>query len=444
MRYPRLVIAAPKSGSGKTMFTMGLLRALQKKNRTPCSFKCGPDFIDPMYHSRVLDIPSKNLDTFFTDKETTLRLFSHGAKHGDISIIEGVMGYFDGASMTTTQASTFDVARTLQADTVLIVDAKGMGRSLLALLKGFLEFDQPSQIKGVIFNRISAMTYEKLKPMVEEELHIRVYGFLPQMDAAAIESRHLGLQLPGELADFRERLERLSDQIVESVDVDGLLSLAQAAPELPDIEYDFAALSQLPQTDRHTTIAVARDEAFCFLYEDNLNVLRAFGRLVFFSPLHDEKLPAEADALLLPGGYPENYAKQLSENVSMRESILRFAQAGGKVLAECGGFLYLMKTLTLADDSMYPMVGLIDADGFWTGRLGRFGYIELEGDDAKPLIRGHEFHYFDTTDNGRAFIARKPYQDRAWECMHRSATLLAGFPHLYYPSNPDVIGQFLS
>lgn len=444
MRYPRLVIAAPKSGSGKTMFTMGLLRALQKKNRKPCSFKCGPDFIDPMYHSSVLEIPSKNLDTFFTDEETTRRLFAYAAKNGDISIIEGVMGYFDGASMATTQASTYDVARTLQADTVLIVDAKGMGRSVLALLKGFLEFHQPNQIKGVVFNRISAMTYEKIKPMVEEELHVRVYGFLPQMDAAAVESRHLGLQMPGELADFRKRLELLSDQILESVDVDGLLALAQAAPELPYPEYDFAKLLGLPQTDRPTTIAVARDEAFCFLYEDNLNVLRALGaELIFFSPLHDEKLPVQADVLLLPGGYPENYAKQLSENVSMRESILHFAQAGGKVMAECGGFLYLMKTLKLSDDSTYPMVGLIDAEGFWTGRLGRFGYIELEGDDAEPLIRGHEFHYFDTTDNGSACIAKKPYQDRSWECMHRSQNLLAGFPHLYYPSNPDMIRKFL-
>ena len=182
------------------------------------------------------------------------------------------------------------------------------------------------------------------------------------------------------------------------------------------------------------------------IWDDGLNYVNYMEalRAVDLTPVVGREAAGPCAALLLPGGYPENYAKQLSENVSMRESILRFAQAGGKVLAECGGFLYLMKTLTLADDSMYPMVGLIDADGFWTGRLGRFGYIELEDDDAKPLIRGHEFHYFDTTDNGRAFIARKPYQDRAWECMHRSATLLAGFPHLYYPSNPDVIRQFLS
>ena len=435
---PRLVLAAPHSGSGKTMITMGLLAAFQKRGVKLASYKGGPDYIDPMFHGRVLGIPTRNLDTYFTDADTTRMLFVQGqTEETELSLIEGVMGYYDGAGLATEIGSTYELANVLEAPVVLIIDAAGMSLSAVAVLKGFLEYRELNRIKGVLFNRMSKQVYEEIRPEVEL-LGVCPLGYVPRLSDMELPSRHLGLVTPGELCDLRTYTEKLAERIEETVDLDALFAVAQNAPELT---WNPVTLPKLSQT---LHVSVARDEAFCFLYEDNLKYLREIGAKVqFFSPLHDTKLPEETDVLLLTGGYPELYARELSENEVMRRSIRGALENGVYALAECGGFLYLTEQLEDMKGHSYPMAGWIPAKAFQTKKLGRFGYIELTPQPGGAQIRGHEFHYFDTTDNGSDFIARKPFRDVSWKCMHASERGLIGFPHLYYYSNPTFLAERL-
>ena len=431
---PRLVLAAPHSGSGKTMITMGLLAAFQKRGVKLASYKCGPDYIDPMFHGRVLGIPTRNLDTYFTDADTTRMLFVQGqTEETELSLIEGVMGYYDGAGLATEIGSTYELANVLEAPVVLIIDAAGMSLSAVAVLKGFLEYRELNRIKGVLFNRMSKQVYEEIRPEVEL-LGVCPLGYVPRLSDMELPSRHLGLVTPGELCDLRTYTEKLAERIEETVDLDALFAVAQNAPELT---WNPVTLPKLSQT---LHVSVARDEAFCFLYEDNLKYLREIGAKVqFFSPLYDTELPEGTEVLLLTGGYPELYARELSENEVMRRSIRGALENGVYALAECGGFLYLTEQLEDMKGHSYPMAGWIPAKAFQTKKLGRFGYIELTPQEGGAQIRGHEFHYFDTTDNGSDFIARKPFRDVRWECMHASERGLIGFPHLYYYSNPTFL-----
>lgn len=430
-QMPRLILAAAHSGSGKTMITMGLLAAFQRRGVSLTSYKCGPDYIDPMFHSRILGIPTKNLDSFFTDSDTTRMLFAQGQPEDtELSLIEGVMGYYDGAGLATETGSTYELAQILDAPVVLVIDAAGMSLSAVAVLKGFLEYRGPSRIAGVLFNRMSKQVYEAIRPEVEA-LGIRACGCVPKLSDMELPSRHLGLVTPEELTDLRAYTEKLAAYMEETVDLEVLLSIARGAPE-----FSWSPMS-LPKLSYPLHVSVAKDEAFCFFYEDNLNYLREIGAEVrFFSPLHDTCLPDGTEVLLLSGGYPELYAEQLSANSDMRRSIRAALDEGAYVLAECGGFLYLTEELEDMEGHSHPMVGWIGAKAFRTKKLGRFGYIELTPQTDGAGIRGHEFHYFDTTDNGRGFIAKKPFRDVSWECMHVSDQALVGFPHLYYYSNP--------
>lgn len=437
-QIPRLILAAPHSGSGKTMITMGLLVAFQKRGAKLASYKCGPDYIDPMFHSRVLGIPTRNLDTYFTDADTTRMLFAQDQKEGtELSLIEGVMGYYDGAGLATETGSTYELANVLEAPVVLIIDAAGMSLSAVAVLKGFLKYREPNRIMGVLFNRMSKQVYEAIRPEVEA-LGIRACGYVPRLSDMELPSRHLGLVTPEELENLTEYVDQLAERIAQTVDLDALYALAHTAPE-----FNWKPVT-LPKLSRTLHVSVARDEAFCFLYEDNLKFLREIGAKVqFFSPLHDKQVPKGTEVLLLPGGYPELYAEQISNNIAMRQSVYAALDAGIYVLAECGGFLYLTDRLEDMEGHSYPMTGWIHADAFQTNKLGRFGYIELTPKAGGAKIRGHEFHYFDTTDNGSDLVAKKPFRDVKWECIHASGRALIGFPHLYYYSEPAFLTERL-
>ncbi len=443
MRRPRFVLAAPASGSGKTMITCGLLQALRQRGLRVSSFKCGPDYIDPMFHEKVLGTKSANLDLFFAEPETMKRLFLRDGEGTDISVVEGVMGYYDGLSAASSEASTYEVARALQAPTALIINARGQSLSAVAALEGFLRFQPESGIRGVLFNQMSPHVYEALKPEVEA-LGVRPLGYVPKASELVVESRHLGLVTPDEIADLTERLCKLAELLEKTVDIDALLALADEAPEL-----EAAARAPLPRVPE-TRIAVARDEAFCFLYRDNLALLEELGaQLAFFSPIHDESLPEGAQGLLLCGGYPELYAKELSGNERMRRQIAEAIRGGMPCLAECGGFLYLHRELEDMEGAFYPMTGVLDARAWRTSKLGRFGYITLSSDRddgllrANEPIRAHEFHYYESEACGEAMRAVKPVTGRSWRCMHASGTLLAGFPHLFYESDPLLPLRFL-
>lgn len=456
---PRFLLSAPRSGSGKTLITCGIIAALKGRGLSVSSFKCGPDYIDPMFHSRILRAKARNLDTFFTDRETTRYLLAQGAKGTDISVVEGVMGYYDGLGGVDTRASAYDVADATGTPAVLIVDTKGMSLSVLAELKGFLTYRENSHIKGVILNRMSPMLYREIKEVTERELGIRVYGYVPNITEFTLESRHLGLVLPDEVKELEEKFSHLGKLLEESLDIEGLVKLAEKAPKLaegrreavpPKLQQIFSSPVTADVQKAAPRIAVARDEAFCFIYEDNLRLLEKLGgKLVFFSPLHDEGLPEDTDGLILYGGYPELYAKELSANVSMRLEIKERLSKGLPCMAECGGFMYLHSFMEDMEGNRHEMAGAVKGEAYRTERLSRFGYIELTGNTESILgggagvIPAHEFHYFDSTSPGCSFHAGKPLRKRSWECIHGTKNQILGFPHLYYHGNPQVALQFL-
>ena len=458
--FPRILVAAPGSGSGKTLLTTGLLTLFQNRGIRCRSFKCGPDYIDPMFHKYVLGIDSCNLDSFFLPQEELRALFQKRAADAELSILEGVMGYYDGIGGNSTAASTYEVAKITDTPVILVLDGKGSSLSLAAQVKGFLDYRKDSHICGVILNKTNKMVGERLRPETEK-LGVRYLGAVPVCETMDIKSRHLGLTMPQEQSELRGHLNAFAKQLEEYLDVDGILELAGCSGEkLPeagkteqsnqtDLNQEETKQDEIRPIDSESEpptrrMAVAMDEAFCFYYQENLDFLRQHGwEVVPFSPLHDVALPEQVHAILLGGGYPELYAKELSANEPMLASIRNAHAEGIKILAECGGFLYLQEHLEDETGTSWPVAGLIHADGFRTEKLGRFGYISLMQNGA-VRIKGHEFHYWDSTAPGSAFRAEKPQSNRGWDCMYWTDSLLAGFPHLYYLSGPDLILSFLS
>ena len=441
----RIMIAAPQSGSGKTLITCALLQALKEKNYYLESFKCGPDYIDPMFHKTVLGISSRNLDPFFTEDSITRMLLAKGQDSRDLAVIEGVMGLYDGLGGIREEASSYALAKATNTPIILTVNARGMGRSLLALLSGFLQYDTAHLIKGVILNQTPSSFASVLSKEIEETFHIPVVASFPVRDDVRIESRHLGLVMPYELEDIQSRLKIASQVLCENANIEQILEIAKSAPKL---EYDVKRDIKQKLTEKTIRIGVARDEAFCFYYEDNLDLLKSLGaKLIFFSPLHDDTLPKDLDGILFGGGYPELYLKELEENESMRNSVKSAIENKMPSLAECGGFMYLHDTIFDSEKKPYKMAGVIHACCMKKERLVRFGYLTLNSKTDSFLqkgetIRGHEFHYYDSEDNGECAIAKKPVGTRSWECVHAGSDHWWGFAHLSYYSNPKFAEKF--
>lgn len=443
-QIPRLLVAAPASGSGKTTLTCALLMALVRRAIQVGSFKCGPDFIDPMFHQTVIGIPSRNLDLYLSGEEGVRFLLARAAKGLDLAILEGVMGLYDGVSGQGDQASSNHLALLTQTPTVLVVSVRGMGHSLLALIQGFLNY-QENTIQGVILNQCSAARYPEYKAEIEAKLGLPVLGYLPPLPAASLGSRHLGLITAAEIADLNERMVLLGQTAETSLDLDALIELAQKAPS-------FTAPNLWPALPRKTAkvrIGLANDRAFCFHYQDNLDLLVHLGaELIEFSPLQDAELPGELAGLILPGGYPELYAPALSANQIMRESIARAIGQGLPLLAECGGFMYLHETFVDQDGQNLPMAGAIPGKTWMTGKLKRFGYLELTAETGTPLVehggtfKAHEFHYSDSDALGSAMTARK--RDQSWPCIVANEQQMAGYPHVHFAARPEMAARFLT
>ncbi len=433
------MLAANKSGSGKTTITCGLLGALKERGLNPCSFKCGPDYIDPMFHRNVLGIPSGNLDTFFTEDDVTRELFENEFS-GDIAVIEGVMGLFDGIGGVELTGSSYDLARVLKTPIILVIDAKGAGRSVLAEIRGFLDYDSEHLIKGVILNKTSKAFGAKLADLIEEELHIKCFGTVAEEKNVELSSRHLGLYLPQEIDDINKKLEKQKNLVLDGVDIDGIIELSKTVPEIKAASKIFVQPSKA--SDNKLRLGVARDEAFCFYYRENLAMLQARGvELVEFSPLRDHHLPENISGILLGGGYPENYLSALQGNTQIKAEIKKAMDRGIPMLAECGGFMYLLDNIKNEQDKTYNMIGAINGSAYWTGKLVRFGYVTIEAEGFE--IKGHEFHYYDTDNNGSSFTAKKPTGNRSWQCIHKVGPSYIGFPHLYYPSAPVFVDKFV-
>ena len=429
----QMLLAAPHSGSGKTTVTCALLAAMKARGLTPCAFKAGPDYIDPMFHRSVLGVQSHNLDMFFSSPETVRRLYAQYAAGYGAAVCEGAMGYYDGLGGTSDTASAWHLADTLDLPVLLVVRPKGASLTLAAELRGLMDFRTPHHITGILLNDCSESLYSLLKPMLQHETGLPVVGYLPPIPQARLESRHLGLKTAAEIDGLQEKIRLLSDTAQKTIDWPLVQTLFDRPIQAADMPQEPPALVR---------IAVAQDAAFCFTYAETLDALRQNGaELCFFSPLTDTQLPQDIGGLYLPGGYPELYAQALAANTAMRKAVRDAVAAGLPTVAECGGFLYLGQAMEAADGKVYPMAGVLSGQGFKVGKLVRFGYANLTAHTDSMLFAAgetwpmHEFHHWDSTQNGTAFTAAKA-NGRQWTCGFANAHLYAGFPHLYWAGTP--------
>lgn len=472
-KIPRILLAAVSSNSGKTAAACGMMSAYVQQGLNIRSCKCGPDYIDPMFHREVLGVDSENLDLFFSDAEELTKNFIRHTERADLVIAEGVMGYYDGMGLDTVRGSSYEIASVLKFPVILVVNARGAAMTLAAVLKGMTEYVPESRICGVILNQISGMLYPRMKQMLEQTLQrmnhseIKIVGYLPKADPFVLESRHLGLVTPQELQGLKLQMQQAGEIANETLDLEGIREIAERAEELKwqqeDLKWQqrdacflkssFSADQAESGEKRKKRIAVARDEAFCFYYKENLEILESMGcELICFSPLRDKQLPDGIEGMIFGGGYPELYAQQLSENRSMLMSVRAALEKQIPCLAECGGFMYLHEKIRDREGKEWSMVGRIRGISYPTGKLVRFGYVNVipmsetckkEWLPEGTSLRGHEFHYWDSTENGEDCMAVKPDGKRSWSCIHAEPGLFAGYPHLYYPSNRAWIENFL-
>ncbi len=450
------MITGIASGSGKTTMVCAILQELKRRNLALAACKCGPDYIDPMFHRAITGAKTANLDLFFTPPETVREILYQNSIDTDITIVEGVMGYYDGMELGKDTASSYDVARQTKTPVIVAISCKGMSLSLAPIIQGIAQFREDSNIQGILLNGIQKAMYERIKPVIEEQTNIAVVGFLPPLTNFQLESRHLGLVMPDEIGNLQEQLDYLSGIARDSIDIDLILQIAKNAPEFEVEETTETVASNLniekpsEVEKKPLRIGYAYDKAFCFYYQENLHMLRKMGAtLVPFSPLKDKELPENLDGLLLGGGYPEVYARELEENKSMRESIYHAIQSNMPCMAECGGFMYLHEQMQGKDEAWYEMVGAVKGECFKTKRLVRFGYVTVTANeqnaylDKDESIRGHEFHYWDSTNTGEDYTATKTSSAISYPTMHVKDNQLYGYPHLYYPSNPRAAKHFV-
>lgn len=440
VRIPRFMISASGSGSGKTTITCALLKAFMNKGLQVAAFKSGPDYIDPMFHSKVIGAKSRNLDVFMLGKDVTRYLAAKNTRNTDLAIFEGAMGFYDGMGKTT-EASAYDLACTCDVPVILVVNGKGAALSIAAQIKGFKEFRKDSHVVGAILNNMNPMSYLFYKDVIEQETGVKLVGYFPVMEGCNFESRHLGLVTAEEIGNLQQIIDKLAAQAEKSVDLDAVLEIAQNAADLTYKDIDIKKLGDVK-------VAVAQDKAFCFYYQDALDLLAEFGaELIPFSPVTDKELP-ECDGIILGGGYPELYAEQLAGNTSMLSSIRNALANKMPCFAECGGFMYLLEQYK-DENTSYKWVGAIQGETALTKKLTRFGYVHLTAQQdnllckAQESINGHEFHYSDSTNNGTGFLAQKASGKGSWECANVSDTLYAGYPHIHLYGNIHFAENFI-
>jgi cobyrinic acid a,c-diamide synthase len=441
--YPRLVIAGTSSGVGKTTVTLAILAALRERGHQVQPFKVGPDFIDPSHHRSAIGRPSRNLDGWMLGAELNRSIFARAAADADISIIEGMMGLFDGSSPVNDIGSTAELAKQLNAPVLLVIDGSAMARSAAAMVAGYARFDPALRVAGVLFNRVgSEGHYRLLKTSVEQSTDVVPVGYMRSDSAMTIADRHLGLVMAEE-EGTDQLYHRLAKAALETVDLDRIEALAYSCGTLP------GPVSQ-PMIKNHrrtVRIGVAQDGAFCFYYPDNLEALEAAGaELLKFSPLSDQVLP-DVEMLYLGGGYPELHGEALAKNAAMRAAVKRFAERGGVIYAECGGLMYLTESIRDFDDRSHEMVGIFPAEAVMQKQRLTLGYRTVECSrrcilgEIGVTARGHEFHY-------STLVVREPLE---YACALSDAggsskgqdgltkyNVLALYTHLHFASQPPI------
>ena len=445
---PRLVIAAPMSGSGKSTIATGLMAAFAREQVVQ-GFKVGPDYIDPGYHTAAAGRPSRNLDTWMVPIREVSGTFARSVQGADLAIIEGVMGLFDGYDAISESGSTAEVAKLFHAPVILVLDAGKMARSAGAVALGFREFDPALSVAGVICNNTGSEKHALWVTQAIESIGLPVLGCVPRHAALAIPERHLGLHTAVErTAEVETFLNHAAELVAGHIDLPRLQEIACSAPALE--LYDTLSAQLVEPLVR---IAVARDEAFCFYYEDNFDWLRAAGaELVFFSPLHDTALPEGVSGLYLGGGYPELYAEQLAANRSMMQAVRAALDAHLPTYAECGGLMFLTESITDLAGVVHPMIGVVPGRAQMVGRL-TMGYRMVRAERSSLLLvrggqtRGHEFHYSDWVDRpadlAHAYAIAPRLQESVRSEGYAGPDLLASYVHLHFGANPDLAPNFV-
>lgn len=442
----RIMIAGTHSGVGKTTLTAGLIYALRRRGWQVTPFKVGPDYIDPGFHAAAAGVPAGNLDSWMVPRDQVLEVLQRRVPAGGIAVIEGVMGIYDGRKGQGEIGSSAHVAKISGTPVVLVASGAKMARSAAAMVGGYLHFDKEVPFAGVVFNHLSGDShYRLLQEAVDSHLSLPVFGYLPKNEQAAVPERHLGLMPAAEKAGLQELLTLLADLVEKTIDVDAIVAAASAAGPLPEIS---SPVFPAQPTAAVCRIAVARDEAFHFYYPENLDLLRSYGaELVPFSPLHDEALPDDIHGVLLGGGFPEMFAEQLADNVSMRAAVKAAAATGLPVYAECGGYMYLAQELAGFDGRAWPMAGVFPGRAVMRQKRRALGYVEVEGLPGNYLLRqeercrGHEFHWSDMeTVSAPALFNKVPQAEAAGE---QFCNCLGSYIHLHFLSNPAVARRFV-
>jgi cobyrinic acid a,c-diamide synthase len=445
----RIVIAGTGSGVGKTTLTIGLMSALKKRGLTVQGFKCGPDYIDPSYHTAVTNRVSRNLDSWMLSKEIVLDIFTHGSQGADISIMEGVMGFYDGKDPKTNGGSTAEISMITESPVILVVNCASMARSAAAIVKGFQMFAEGTNIVGVIANKVGSEGHFKLvKTAIEQECQIPVIGYLKRDLDIEIPERHLGLIPSIERGELDPFFDKLGELVLETVDIDKLLSLSQANP----LKNKKTVSLFEKKKEKSIKIAVAKDAAFNFYYPENLEILESYGaEIVYFSPLEDEPIPSDVHGLYLGGGFPEEFVQELSQNHVVKSSIKKAIERGVPTLAECGGFMYLTESIETTKQSSYEMVGIISGNVKMQTKLAALGYREISGRKGNFLLgehqkaRGHEFHYstFHPKDDIQYAYETKGMRGTKLE-GYLKHNLVAGYTHFHFASCPKMVEDWIT
>lgn len=462
-----IMIASNSSGGGKTTFTLGLMKAFMNRNLDVQGYKVGPDYIDPAFHKEVTGKYSRNLDVHLMGEDGVKYSYLKGK--GDVGVIEGVMGLYDGIGIGT-EASAYDVSRILgNMPVILVISPKGQSSTLCAVLQGLRDY-RNANIAGVVLNCISEKYYKLLKCSIEENCNIKVLGYIPKNEEISLSSRHLGLVQSMEVLELDKKLELCGKMVEDFVDVDSILSLMQEYKEQnyevqlslaqhfslinsKNQEVEFgdkcaeAEIVKIKSRSKKLKIGIAMDKAFSFYYRDNIDLLEEIGDITYFSPMYDKVLPEGLDFLYIGGGYPEVFKEQLEANVSMRESIKKALDNGLKCYAECGGLMYLTQEIDGAN-----MVGFFDGISEMTKRLMRFGYCNVSIDEKyfghKIKINAHEFHKSDVKLNEKTVyeVSKKQYDGETlkWKCGYVKNNTLAGYAHVNFIGNIDFIKEILS
>jgi cobyrinic acid a,c-diamide synthase len=442
-RKSSFLISAPSSNSGKTTLTLGLLRALKDRGYRVQPFKCGPDYIDTIHHTTAAGAPGINLDTFMSSEAHVKNIYQRYSDSADVSVTEGVMGLFDGADKM--RGSSAEIAALLDIPVVLVINAQSMAYSAAPLIYGFKNFYPGIRVVGAIFNFVNTESHYRFLKDACEDAGVEALGYLPKNEDLHIPSRHLGLHISAE-TDYDHIISRLAEIILKTVNLERLLEVTSVDQifENESVLVDQKRIKQANANARNLRITVARDEAFSFFYHQNIEALQTIGEVRWFSPLDDTQLP-ETDLLYLPGGYPELFARKLSENKPMLRSIHNYCANGGLTYAECGGLMYLGKAITTSKDESYSMAGVLGCETTLKHSKMTLGYRTLHWDDLE--IRGHEFHYSVFKDQD---MQAEPARITNAKCIpvdapfFRTKNTFASYTHLYWADKPDFIQHLIN